>query len=310
MKKVILVIVLFLLIGCNKIPESQEAIESIMTTVKSGDVSKISELGIFSDENIKNKNFYVEDFKMINYEVLETTKENEKSIIKLSVKAPDLYYYTPEIYEKLLSLSSLGSTDEEIQEFLNKNFLEILKKQDLRYAEEEFNITLIKQEGKWILDKENSENKKFISVLLGGLEKMKDINEVKDRKAGVKFFKKGERGVISSTAQTLKEVKKIEKSQDPEIKDGNEIIVIKIKRESIVQGIIAGINKEQYQLETKDRKLISPIKDNKYGPFNTGYLYPNKSVEQTIAYEVPMGQSKNIVIIEDGKKIVSFDLEF
>ena len=139
---------------------------------------------------------------------------------------------------------------------------------------------------------------------------MKDINEVKDRKAGVKFFKKGERGVISSTAQTLKEVKKIEKSQDPEIKDGNEIIVIKIKRESIVQGIIAGINKEQYQLETKDRKLISPIKDNKYGPFNTGYLYPNKSVEQTIAYEVPMGQSKNIVIIEDGKKIVSFDLEF
>ena len=77
MKKVILVIVLFLLIGCNKIPESQEAIESIMTTVKSGDVSKISELGIFSDENIKNKNFYVEDFKMINYEVLETTEENE-----------------------------------------------------------------------------------------------------------------------------------------------------------------------------------------------------------------------------------------
>ena len=163
MKKVILVIVLFLLIGCNKIPESQEAIESIMTTVKSGDVSKISELGIFSDENIKNKNFYVEDFKMINYEVLETTEENEKSIIKLSVKAPDLYYYTPEIYEKLLSLSSLGSTDEEIQEFLNKNFLEILKKQDLRYAEEEFNITLIKQEGKWILDKENSENKKRLS---------------------------------------------------------------------------------------------------------------------------------------------------
>ena len=77
MKKVILVIVLFLLIGCNKIPESQEAIESIMTTVKSGDVSKISELGIFSDENeISEIKTWIWEIGMVNFKSEPNSSQN------------------------------------------------------------------------------------------------------------------------------------------------------------------------------------------------------------------------------------------
>ena len=209
MKKIVISLFLLILMSCSKGPESQKAFENIMSAFQSGDPKQITKI---SNEDLSNNPFdesffeqapfYLEHFKKIKYKIIEVKEEKDTSTIKFSIEAPDLFEYAPEVFQKLLGLAFSGSSEEMITKAMNSDYSEILKKSDLKYINKELTLNMIKKDGKWIIDKNSPDIEKFASILIGGLDKVNNDGSAstENEKVETKFFKKGERGVISKTA--------------------------------------------------------------------------------------------------------------
>ena len=317
MKKIIISLFLLILMSCSKGPESQKAFENIMSAFQSGDPKQITKI---SNEDLSNNPFdesffeqapfYLEHFKKIKYKIIEVKEEKDTSTIKFSIEAPDLFEYAPEVFQKLLGLAFSGSSEEMIYKSMNSDYSEILKKSDLKYINKELTLNMIKKDGKWIIDKNSPDIEKFASILIGGLDKVNNDGSAstENEKVETKFFKKGERGVISKTAQTVTDVTIIEKPDFHKLNDGNELLVIKLTKENISDDVVTAVSPEQYQIETKDGMLIKPTFGTGHDKYNYDDLPVGNKIEQILSFEVPKGQASKLLIIVDGQKIVNYDL--
>lgn len=317
MKKIVTLLFLLILIGCSKTPESQKTFESIMNTLQSGNSNEIVKNSNevftnnpFEESFFEQAPFYLEHFKKIKYKIIEVKEEKETSTIKVSIEAPDLFDYAPDIFQKLISLSFSGASEEMINKTLSNDFLEILKNKELKYTNKELTLNMIKKDGKWVFDNENPDFIKFGSILFGGLDKMGENGNSnnENEKVETKFFKKGERGVLTLTAQTVSSVEIIQKAKYHTIKEGNELLLIKLIKENISDKIVPGVDKDEYQIETKDGTLIKPATIGEFTGYNYDDLPVGNKVEQILVYELPIGQAKNLVIIDEGIKYASYDL--
>ena len=315
MKKIIISLFLLILMSCSKGPESQKAFENIMSSYQSGDPKQIIKIskenfpnGVFEESFFDQTPFYLDHFKKIKYKIIEVKEEKDTSIIKFTIEAPDLFEYAPEVFQKLLGLAFSGSSEEMISKAMNSDYSEILKKSDLKYVNKELTLNMVKKDGKWTIDKNSPDIEQFASILIGGLDKVNNDGSTSNEKVETKFFKKGERGVITLTAQTVVSVEIIEKPKFHDIKEGNEVLLIKLLKENISEQVVSGSSMEKYQIETKDGLLIKPTIIGELTDYNYDDLPVGNKIEQTIVYEVPKGQAKNLVFIDGGVKHVSFDL--
>ncbi len=318
MKKIFLFVILLLVTSCGGAPESQKTFESVMKSLQSGDYKEIvktmkDDIGFENAENsFSTMSFYSEHFKKVKYKIIETKEEKEKSTIKISIEAPNLFNYLPNIFRELMGLAFSGASEEVMAETINNSFLDVLKTKDLKYIKKELTVIMIKKDNKWVFDRENPDNKEFFSILIGGMDKANNTDnqaetENEAETVETKFFKKGERGVITLTAQTLLSVD-IARSSYHEVKEGNELIVIKLMKENISQEVVPGSDFNQYQIETKDGQLIKPTIIGDFSNYSYDDLPVGNKVEQTLAYEVPKGSAKNLLIIDNGVKYASYDL--
>ena len=315
MKKIIISLFLLILMSCSKVPESQKTFENIMLAFQSGDPKQITKI---SNEDLSSKPFdesffeqapfYLEHFKKIKYKIIEVKEEKDTSTIKFSIEAPDLFEYAPEVFQKLLGLAFSGSSEEMIYKSMNSDYSEILKKSDLKYTNKELTLNMVKKDGKWTIDKNSPHIEQFASILIGGLDKVNNDGSASNEKVETKFFKKGERGIITLTAQTVVSAEIIEKPKYHDIKEGNEVLLIKLLKENISEQVVSGSSMEKYQIETKDGLLIKPTIIGELTDYNYDDLPVGNKIEQTLVYEVPKGQAKNLVFIDGGVKHVSFDL--
>lgn len=323
MKKIVALLFLLILIGCGKTPGSQKTFESIMNTFQSGNsneiIKKTNEVfqdNPFDEYFFEQAPFYAESLKKIKYKVIEVKEEKEISTIKFSIEAPDLFNYAPDIFQRLFGLAFSGSSEEMLSETLSNDFSEILKKKDLKYTSKELILTMIKKDGKWIFDDEIPDFSMFTSILFGGLDKMGEngnFNNDDDEDEEVvetKFFKKGEKGVLTLTAQTLTDVKIKEPHgyYSSQMKDGHELIVITLLKENISDQLVNMTLPDEYQIETEDGLLIKPTIGSGYDNYNYDNIPAGNKIEQILVYQVPKGQAKNLILINKGVKFAVFDL--
>ena len=168
MKK-IFVLLLFLLsiMSCDKKPESQKTFENFMLALQTGDIKKMTLNNQFDESFFKEFPIYLEQFKMIKYEILEVKEKRNTSTIKILIEAPDLIEYFPEVVMKI-RISKITSR-EAGRKFFDNYFLEILKKDDLKYKKNEITLNMIKRHGKWEIDQNSPDFTKFILSITGGL---------------------------------------------------------------------------------------------------------------------------------------------
>ncbi|ACZ09386.1 Uncharacterised protein [Sebaldella termitidis] len=315
MKKIIILLFLLILMSCSKTPESQKAFESIMAALQSGNsehVTKVSNedlsSGTFKASYLEQLPFYLEHFKKIKYKIIEVKEENNTSTIKFSIEAPNLFEYAPEVFQKVLAASYAGTTQEMATKTMNNEYLEILKKNNLKYVKKELILNMLKKDGKWIIDENSPDITEFTSIIIGRLDKLNNGEPANNEKVETKYFKKGERGVLTLSAQTVLSVEFYENAKYEKLREGYEFVVIKLLKENITQDIIPGTPRGEYQIETKDNILIKPIYIYDFGEYNQEAIPSGNKIEQTLVYMVPKGQSKNLVIVDEGIKYASFDL--
>ncbi|MDR2879814.1 MAG: hypothetical protein LBV03_07875 [Fusobacteriales bacterium] len=181
MKKIVILLFLLILTGCSKGPESQKAFENIMSTFQSGNqkqIVKISNEDLsnnpFEESFFEQSPFYLEHFKKIKYKIIEVKEEKDTSIIKFSIEAPDLFEYAPEVFQALLGLAFSGASEEMIAKTVNADYLEILKKSDLKYVKKELTLNMVKKDEKWIIDENSPDINEFTAILIGESDQMND----------------------------------------------------------------------------------------------------------------------------------------
>ena len=167
---------------------------------------------------------------------------------------------------------------------------------------------MLKKDGKWIIDENSPDITEFTSIIIGRLDKLNNGEPANNEKVETKYFKKGERGVLTLSAQTVLSVEFYENAKYEKLREGYEFVVIKLLKENITQDIIPGTPRGEYQIETKDNILIKPIYIYDFGEYNQEAIPSGNKIEQTLVYMVPKGQSKNLVIVDEGIKYASFDL--
>ena len=320
MKKILLALAMMLFVFSCGTPQAQKDLESVLKALQTGDVKKIKELNPNSemsanDETVK---IFLSGYKKMSYKIKKTKVEGDKAIVNLDIKAPDLSSYFPEFMQQgiALAFSNFGKSEEEMkklgEEFTTKYFEEKLKAKDLKFNEKNIDVVLKKNSKNWQVDGQDEKNKELLDIITFGFSKLADnMNGTSEQKQPTKYFKKGERGVIERTAQTITDVKVVKKGEYSQPKEGNEYVVIKLTKENISNSIVQGGGLDYYQIETKDKKLIKPDAGIvEFGQFNFDDIPIGNKVDQTIVFEVPKGQVGTFNIIENGHKLAVYDIGF
>ena len=318
MKKILLILTTLLLIVSCGTPQAQKDLESVLKALQTGDTKKIKELNPNSEmsENDETVKIFLSGYKKMSYKIKKTKVEGDKAIVNLDIKAPDLSSYFPEFMQQgmALAFSNFGKSEEEMkklgEEFTTKYFEEKLKSKDLKFNEKNIDVVLKKNGKNWQVDGQDEKNKELFEIITFGFSKLaENANGASEQKQPTKYFKKGERGVIENTAQTVTDVKVVEKGEYSQPKEGNEYIVVKLTKENILKNIVPGAISEHYQIETKDKKLIKPdVSVVEFGEFNFDDIPVGNKIDQTIVFEVPKGQAGTFNIIENGHKLAVYDI--
>lgn len=318
MKKILLVLAMMLFVFSCGTPQAQKDLESVLKALQTGDAKKIKELNPNSemsanDETVK---IFLSGYKKMSYKIKKTKVEGDKAIVNLDIKAPDLSSYFPEFMQQgmALAFSNFGKSEEEMkklgEEFTTKYFEEKLKSKDLKFNEKNIDVVLKKNGKNWQVDGQDEKNKELFEIITFGFSKLaENMNGTSEQKQPTKYFKKGERGVVNLTAQTVTDVKVVEKGEYSQPKEGNEYVVVKLTKENISNNIVQGGGLDYYQIETKDKKLIKPeVGVVEFGEFNFDDIPVGNKVDQTIVFEVPKGQAGTFNIIENGHKLAVYDI--
>ena len=309
MKKILLVLTMMLFVFSCGTPQAQKDLESVLKALQTGDVKKIKELNPNSemsanDETVK---IFLSGYKKMSYKIKKTKVEGDKAIVNLDIKAPDLSSYFPEFMQQgmALAFSNFGKSEEEMkklgEEFTTKYFEEKLKSKDLKFNEKNIDVVLKKNGKNWQVDGQDEKNKELFEIITFGFSKLaENANGASEQKQPTKYFKKGERGVIERTAQTITDVKVVEKGEYSQPK---------LTKENISNSIVQGGGLDYYQIETKDKKLIKPdVSVVEFGQFNFDDIPVGNKIDQTIVFEVPKGQAGTFNIIENGHKLAVYDI--
>ena len=318
MKKILLVLTMMLFVFSCGTPQAQKDLESVLKALQTGDAKKIKELNPNSemsanDETVK---IFLSGYKKMSYKIKKTKVEGDKAIVNLDIKAPDLSSYFPEFMQQgmALAFSNFGKSEEEMkklgEEFTTKYFEEKLKSKDLKFNEKNIDVVLKKNGKNWQVDGQDEKNKELFEIITFGFSKLaENMNGTSEQKQPTKYFKKGERGVVNLTAQTVTDVKVVEKGEYSQPKEGNEYVVVKLTKENISNNIVQGGGLDYYQIETKDKTLIKPEAGVvEFGEFNFDDIPVGNKVDQTIVFEVPKGQAGTFNIIENGHKLAVYDI--
>ena len=318
MKKILLVLTMMLFVFSCGTPQAQKDLESVLKALQTEDAKKIKELNPNSEmtTNDETLKIFLNGYKKMSYKIKKTKVEGDKAIVNLDIKAPDLSSYFPDFVQQAMALAfaNFGKSEEEIkklgEEFSTKYFEEKLKSKDLKFNERNVDVVLKKNGKNWQVDGQDEKNKEFFEVLTFGFSKLVgNTNGTSEQKQPTKYFKKGEKGVIKNTAQTVTDVKVVEKGEYSQPKEGNEYIVVKLTKENISKNIVPGAISEHYQIETKDKKLIKPdVSVVEFGEFNFDDIPVGNKIDQTIVFEVPKGQAGTFNIIENGHKLAVYDI--
>ena len=222
MKKILLVLTMMLFVFSCGTPQAQKDLESVLKALQTGDAKKIKELNPNSemsanDETVK---IFLSGYKKMSYKIKKTKVEGDKAIVNLDIKAPDLSSYFPEFMQQgmALAFSNFGKSEEEMkklgEEFTTKYFEEKLKSKDLKFNEKNIDVVLKKNGKNWQVDGQDEKNKELFEIITFGFSKLaENTNGASEQKQPTKYFKKGERGVIENTAQTVTDVKVVEKGE-------------------------------------------------------------------------------------------------
>ena len=235
MKKILLALAMMLFVFSCGTPQAQKDLESVLKALQTGDAKKIKELNPNSemsanDETVK---IFLSGYKKMSYKIKKTKVEGDKAIVNLDIKAPDLSSYFPEFMQQgmALAFSNFGKSEEEMkklgEEFTTKYFEEKLKSKDLKFNEKNIDVVLKKNGKNWQVDGQDEKNKELFEIITFGFSKLaENMNGTSEQKQPTKYFKKGERGVVNLTAQTVTDVKVVEKGEYSQPKEGNEYVFV------------------------------------------------------------------------------------
>lgn len=103
-------------------------------------------------------------FKKMTYKIKNITENKNTAEILLSIKAVDIEKYIAEYQSSI----SDKITDKQIEEKATKFFIELEKRNDLKYIETDIIVTLEKSDGEWFI----VNNDEIIDVLTGDISSM------------------------------------------------------------------------------------------------------------------------------------------
>ena len=143
----------------NDVKESVEALQK-------GDFSKLN----YDKESVEALQIFSGAYKKITYKINKTTEESkDKVLVNVTMKYPDLSE-TAEMFKNRISKEAQSLSGKSDEEF-NKQSMAILKEvvneklndSNLKYFEETFDITYIKQGDSWEIEENNPQFIKAVS---------------------------------------------------------------------------------------------------------------------------------------------------
>lgn len=181
MKKILLIVIFTLFIFSCGTPKVQKDFESMLDTLKIGNIEKIKNLNPNLElPDFDNANFLLEGYKKMTYKINSTKVNGNEAVINLDLKVPYLTPYFFEIFSELMELafSNIDNldnlNDEEVERMTSNFFYEKLNSNELIYLEKNINVYFFKEDNNWILDSDN--NYDFNNMLMLGLLELSDFN--------------------------------------------------------------------------------------------------------------------------------------
>ena len=159
MKKILFIILILLAAGCtNKSPQSEKAFISYMNILQEkgeflqflghkGNDGKITEFAPY----------FVDSAKKIEFQIIETKEDKDRSVITVFIKSPDLAHYD----------SLFNSSETDFEKRVNSKILlmeEALEQKNLKFQEKTVSVYMIYRNEQWILDS-TEKNKEFEDII-------------------------------------------------------------------------------------------------------------------------------------------------
>ncbi len=155
---------IFLIVSCGG-TSPKNKVKEIMGAVQKGNLDEIKK--IYPDYKAEEAETMKEGFSKITYTINKEEIKGNNAVVNMTVKTPDISPFLQEYMQKLMPIImkelQSGKTQEEVQKnpevkkIAEEFFKEKFKSPDLKYVENEVNVSLKKENGKWELDKENNE---------------------------------------------------------------------------------------------------------------------------------------------------------
>ena len=173
MKKILSVLILILLtiVSCGGKHATQKDFENTMASLQKGNVSSL----VGNDkETAEALMLFTDGYKKITYKINKVTKNNNESILNVTMKSPALTGVMEEIQKKSMqNLDKLmGKSGKELEEESKKMLSEVISQKlnspDLKYNEETFDVIYTKKGNTWELNSEK--NAKFQKVVTLGIQ--------------------------------------------------------------------------------------------------------------------------------------------
>ena len=160
MKKILFIILILLAAGCiNKSPQSEKAFISYMNILQEkgeflqflghkGNDGKITEFAPY----------FVDSAKKIEFQIIETKKDKDRSVIIILIKSPDLGYYDSLPNDPEIDFEKRVNSKIDLMK-------EALKQKDLKFQEKTISVYMILSKDKqWVLDSIDK-NEEFIDII-------------------------------------------------------------------------------------------------------------------------------------------------
>lgn len=168
MKRLLLVLAaLIMLISCQKrLPESGKAFKNYMDIItKNEENSKESKKNIMGDYN--KVEFINKYFSEVSYKILNVEESDDKSLITLEVKSPDIIDKLFELQKNpVLKEARNEGNKEEILKIINKELMPVLSDKKVIYIKKEKRIFMIKKDGNWIITNDLHGENGYFNLLL------------------------------------------------------------------------------------------------------------------------------------------------
>ena len=152
--------------GTSKVQKDFELKLKYLQSGSKKEIDKLYEESWLIDDNSEELKVLLSGYKKITYKINSTKVKRDTAVINLDMKAPNLFYYVPEIIEKSAE-SELSNSGEFLRDF----FEEKLNSKDLVYLEKNINVYLKKEENDWVVDEEEPKNAEFGEMITLGLSK-------------------------------------------------------------------------------------------------------------------------------------------